>query len=154
MSRVREQIEIDAPPEDVFAFFDDVVNAGVLVPSLVALTKVEELPNGGRRVGYTTRNRRGKNLEATSEHLEYDPPRGTVSRGTQSGIETMSTRQFSPIPGGGTRVAAAIEWAAPVRYLGWLVGAPVRRPLRHSLRAGLRAAKIRLESGPASLTHG
>lgn len=145
---MHDQVDIDASPEEVFAFFDDVTNATVLVPSLVEITTVDPLPNGGRRVAYTTRDRRGAIVEAVSEHLEYDPPQRTVTLGTQSGIQTTSTRRFAPNPGGGTRVAAAVEWSAPVRYLGWLVGAPVRRPLRRSLRHGLRAAKAAIEAGP------
>jgi hypothetical protein len=148
VSRVHEQVDIDASPEHVFDFFDDVTNAEILVPSLVEITTVDALPNGGRRVAYTTRNRRGAIVEAVSEHLEYDPPHSTVTLGTQSGIETTSTRRFALNTDGGTRVEATIEWAAPVRYLGWLVGAPVRRPLRRSLRHGLRAAKAAIEAGP------
>lgn len=152
VSRVREQIDIDAPPEDAFAFFDDVANAEVLVPSFVALMSVEALPNGGRRVEYTTRNKHGEIVAASSEHLEYDAPHRTVTRGQQSGIGTVSTRQFVPTTGGGTRVVATIEWSVPVKYVAALITSPLRRPLRHSLRQSLRAAKDALESGPASLS--
>jgi uncharacterized protein YndB with AHSA1/START domain len=151
VSRVRAQIDIDAPVERVFAFFDDPANAELLVPSFWALLSVEELPNGGRRVEYTTRNKRGDLVDATSEHLEYDPPHSTVTRGEQSGIETTSTRRFVA-HGSAAHVDATIEWSAPVKYLAWLVGSPLRGPLKRSLRHSLRAAKEALESGPASLT--
>gem|GEM_PF-1929937 len=151
MSRVREQIDIDAPPEDVFAFFDDVANATVLVPNFIAITAVEALPNGGRRVEYTTRNKRGDVVAASSEHLEYDAPRRTVTRGHQSGIGTVSTRHFVPTTGGGVRVVATIEWSVPVKYVAALITSPLRRPLRRSLRQGLRAAKRALESGRSPL---
>ncbi|MCJ7436911.1 MAG: SRPBCC family protein [Acidimicrobiia bacterium] len=152
MSRIREQIDIEAAPEDVFAFFDDVANAGVLVPSLVALTSVEALPNGGRRVEYTTRNKHGEIVAASSEHLEYDAPHRTVTRGQQSGIGTVSTRHFVRTTGRGTRVVATIEWSVPVKYVAALITSPLRRPLRRSLRHSLGAAKAALESGPASLS--
>ena len=148
VSRVREQIDIDASPEDVFAFFDDVANAEVLVPGFVALTSVEGLPNGGRRVEYTTRNKHGEIVAATSEHLEYDPPRRTVTRGQQSGIGTISTRHFVLNTDRGTRVVATIEWSVPVKYVAALITSPLRRPLRRSLHHTLRAAKGELESGP------
>ena len=151
MSRIREQVDIDATLEDVFEFFDDVANAKVLVPSFVALTSVEVLPNGGRRVAYTTRNKRGEIVEASSEHLEYDAPHRTVTRGLQSGIGTVATRHFVPTTGGGTRVVATIEWSVPVKYVAALSTSPLRRPLRRSLRHSLRAAQASLESGPASL---
>jgi ligand-binding SRPBCC domain-containing protein len=148
VSRVRDRVDIDAPVERVFAFFDDPANAELLVPGFWAVMAVEDLPDGGRRVEYTTRNRRGDLVDATSEHLEYDPPHSTVTRGEQSGIETTSTRRFVA-DGDRTRVEASIEWSAPVKYLASLVGSPLRAPLKRSLRHSLRAAKEALESGPA-----
>jgi hypothetical protein len=150
VSQVREQLDIHAPLPQVFAFFDDVANAAVLVPRFVEVTSVEELPAGGRRVEYTTLNKNGGIVEASSEHLAYDPPHRTMSRGLQSGISTTSTREFLAITGG-TRVVATIEWSVPVKYVAAMITSPLRGPLRRSLRQGLRAAKEALETGPASL---
>jgi carbon monoxide dehydrogenase subunit G len=147
VSRVRESIEIDAPVESVFAFFDDLSNAAVLVPALEEVTKVELVECGGHRVEYTIRTESGDVTEASSEHLEYEPPHRTVSRGLQSGIATTSTREFEPILGG-TRLTTTIEWDVPVRYVGRLVTAPLRGPLRRSLRETLHAAKDSIESRP------
>jgi hypothetical protein len=144
VSRVREQIEIDAAPDRVFAFFDDLGNASVLVPNLVAVTAVDDLPTGGRRVEYTTRNRKGAIVDASSEHLEFDPPHRTVTRGQQSGVTSTSTREFLTIAGG-TRVVATIEWSAPVKYLATIISLPLRGPMRRSLRHTLAAAKAELE---------
>jgi uncharacterized protein YndB with AHSA1/START domain len=144
VSQVREQIDIAAPVERVFAFFDDPANARLLVPSLVKLTSVETLPDGGRRIEYETRNKKGAIVEATSEHVEYDPPHRTVTQGEQSGIRTTSTRIFVPIATG-TQVLATIEWSAPVKYLAAIVSSPLRGPLRRSLRHSLGAAKEALE---------
>lgn len=145
MSRVRESIQIDAPVESVFAFFDDLANAAVLVPALEEVTKVELVECGGHRVEYTIRTERGDVTEASSEHLQYEPPHRTVSRGVQTGIATTSTREFEPIMGG-TRVTATIEWDVPVRFVGRLVTAPLRGPLRRSLRETLHAAKEAIEA--------
>jgi len=145
MSRVRETIDVDAPVAEVFAFFDDPANAAVLVPAFVDITRVEDLPNGGRRVEYTVRSRSGELVEASSEHLEHDPPRRTVTQGIQSGIETTSTREFVSSTGGATRVVATLEWSVPVRFVAALVTAPLRGPLRRSLRDSLAAAKAAIE---------
>ena len=145
MSRVRESIDIDAPVAEVFAFFDDVGNAGVLVPALVEVMDVEELPGGGRRVTYTLRTPKGELVEASSEHLEHEPPRRTVTRGVQSGVETTATREFVATTGRSTRVVAIIEWSVPVRLVAGLVTAPLRGPLRRSLRQSLAAAKAAIE---------
>jgi uncharacterized membrane protein len=143
--RVQEHVEIDAPVERVFSFFDDLANAPVLVPTLVEITKVELVDSGGHRVEYTLRNDRGDAVDASSEHLEYEFPHRTVSRGVQSGITTTSTREFTPTATG-TRVTATVEWDVPVRYVGRLVTAPIRGPIRRSLRETLQAAKVAIES--------
>jgi uncharacterized membrane protein len=142
--RIQERVEIDAPVERVFAFFDDLANAAVLVPALVEITKVELVASGGHRVEYSVRNENGDTVHASSEHLEYDVPRRTVSRGVQAGITTTGTREFTATATG-TRVTATVEWDVPVRYLGRLVSAPLRGPMRRSLRETLQAAKVAIE---------
>ena len=146
MSRVREEIDIDAPVEYVFALFDDLDNAPLLVPSLVEVVHVEALANGGRHVEYTTRNRHGDLVEATSDHIDYDPPRRTVTRSRQSGVETTSTREFVVNTNGGTRVVATVEWSVPVKYVGAIVSLPLRAPLRRALRSSLAAAKAAIDA--------
>ena len=145
MSKVREEIDVDASVDHVFAFFDDLGNAAILVPSLVDIVTIDPLANGGRHVEYTTRNKHGDLVEATSDHLDYDAPRRTVTRTKQSGVETTSTRLFAPNTTGGTRVVATVEWSVPVKYVSGLVSLPLRGPLRRSLRTSLAAAKAALE---------
>ena len=142
--RVRARVDIAAAPEDVFAFFDDLANASILVPSLAEITKVEELTGGGRRVEYSTWGRGDTPHDASTEHLVYDPPTRTVTRSMQSGIETTATREFLR-HGGGTRVVATIEWEVPVRYVARLVSAPLRGPYRRALREALHGARTALE---------
>lgn len=148
LNRVRARIDIDAPPEVVFSFFDDLANAEVLVSGLVEVVEVEEVPAGGRHVTYRIQARDGTLVDASSEHLVHEPPGRTVTRGVQSGIETTSTREFLPLPDGSTRVVTTVEWSVPIRYVGALVTAPLRGPLRRSLRAAHGAAKARLEDAP------
>lgn len=144
-TRVRAYVDIDAPVERVFAFFDDLDNAPRLNARILTIDRVEPLDNGGRRVEYTTEGRAGRAVDATSEHVEYDPPHRTVTRTEQSGVTTISTREFEAI-GSGTRVIASIEWTAPVKHLARLVEFPLRRPLRDSLEVGLATAKREIEA--------
>ena len=145
-SRVRTRIDIAAPIDVVFAFFDDLANAAVLVPSLGEITAVESLTSGGRRVEYTTRDRAGQLHDASSEHLVYDPPTCTVTRNIQSGVVTTMTRTFQPV-GHTTRVTATVEWEIPVRSVARLIAAPLRGPYRRGLRHSLRAADQSLTTG-------
>jgi hypothetical protein len=130
----------------VFAFFDDLANAPVLVPSLVEITSVEELENGGRNVEYMTRTPKGVLLRATSEHLEHQAPHRTVTKSVQSGVETTSTREFVARADDTTQVIATVVWSVPVKFVAGLVSAPLRGPLRRSLRTSLAAAKAAIES--------
>ncbi len=143
-SRVHARVDIAAAPETVFAFFDDLENASILVPSLAEITKVEELPGGGRRVEYSTWGRGDTAYDVSTEHVVYEPPARTVTRSVQSGIQTTATREFVP-RGDGTRVVATIEWEAPVRYLSRVVAAPLRGPYRRALREALDGARAAIE---------
>ena len=143
-TRVHAYVDVDAPVEQVFAFFDDLDNAPLLNSQLLAISSTQPLENGGRRVEYSTSARSGKPVTATSEHVEYDAPRRTVTRTEQSGVTTVSTREFEAIDGG-TRVVASIEWTAPVKHFGRIVEFPLRRPLRDSLEVGLATAKREIE---------
>jgi uncharacterized protein YndB with AHSA1/START domain len=146
MTKVRAEVDIDAPVDRVFAFFDDLDNARLLVPSLVEVVNVETLANGGRHVEYTTHNKHGDLVDVTSDHVDYDPPHRTVTRTKQSGVETTSTRLFAPNTSGGTRVVATVEWSVPVKYFGAIVSLPLRGPLRRSLRTSLATAKDAIEA--------
>jgi hypothetical protein len=145
-SRVRARVDIVSPADVVFAFFDDLANAAVLVPSLAEITAVETLPSGGRRVEYTTRDRVGGLHEASSEQVVYDPPGRTVTRNIQSGVITTMTREFRPV-GDTTRVTATVEWDIPVRSVARLISAPLRGPYRRGLRNALHAAREALSAG-------
>jgi uncharacterized protein YndB with AHSA1/START domain len=142
--KIRKRVEINAAPDRVFAFFDDPNNAPLLLPRLVEITSVEPLANGGRRLEYMVRTESGEAAPASSEHVEYEPPHRTVSRGVQAGVEMTATRDFLATPRG-TRVVATVEWDVPVRYVGVLVTLPLRGPLRRSMRHTLRVAKSALE---------
>jgi polyketide cyclase/dehydrase/lipid transport protein len=145
-TRIHAYVDIAAPVEEVFTFFDDLANAPLLNPRVVEITTVEPLGNGGRRIEYSTRGRSGAPVAATSEHVEYVRPWRTVTRTEQSGVTTLSTREFEALAEG-ARVVATIEWTAPVRYIARVVEFPLRRPLRDSLHLGLAAAKQALEAG-------
>jgi len=144
-TRVQAYVDIEAPADAVFAFFDDLDNAPLLNPQIVEITHVELLDNGGRRVEYTTRGKSDRSFSATSEHVEHVVPVRTVTRTEQSGVTTVSTREFEVVDGG-TRVIASIEWSAPVRHFAKIVEFPLRRPLRDSLEVGLAIAKRQLEA--------
>jgi uncharacterized protein YndB with AHSA1/START domain len=144
VSRVRASVDIAAPVEEVFEFFDDLAHAAVLVPQLAEIGRVEAAPGGGRVVEYTTRGRNGALISARSEHVVYEPPHHTVTRNEQAGVTTTTSRDFMPVDGG-TRVETCLEWVVGVRYVGGVVSWPLRRPYRQALRDALEGARAAIE---------
>lgn len=53
MIEIEEEIQIDAPVDDVFDYMDRPENQPEITPSLARSEPIEELPNGGKRVAYT-----------------------------------------------------------------------------------------------------
>lgn len=145
--RVRAARTFSAPPEQVFAFFDDLANAAELQPRLVEITDVETLANGGKRIAYVTRGRDDARHEGKSEHLEYDPPHLVVIASDADGVTTTATRRFEPVRGG-TRVVAELEYAVHAPVLSRLIELQWRRRARGELRRMLAAAERRLDAEP------
>ena len=99
---LREELEVDEPLEDAFAFVGDFANAEAWDPG------VESSQRDGAPVGVGTRydltvvfgDRR---LPMTYEVTVFDPPHRVVLRGTGSTVTAVDDIRFEPTPSG-TRI--------------------------------------------------
>jgi uncharacterized protein YndB with AHSA1/START domain len=84
--RLRRDIEIAAPIEQVFAFINDPGNYPALWPQIVRILDTQRLPHGGHEVRYLTRDDWDDRLsfECVGRDIEYDPPRRVVTEATAS----------------------------------------------------------------------
>jgi uncharacterized protein YndB with AHSA1/START domain len=111
MSEIRESVEINRPPEEVFAYLDDVERHGEWQEDIVGVERVTEEPiRQGSRVR-ETRHVPGGNRTMTYEVTEHDPPRRSSFRVLDGPIRAVGTISVEPA-GDGTksRVTIAVDF--------------------------------------------
>ena len=80
MTEIKESVEINRPPEEVFAYLDDVERHGEWQEDIVGVERVTDGPTRqGTRV-HETRHVPGGNRSMTYEVTAHDPPRKSSFR--------------------------------------------------------------------------
>ena len=120
MAKSEKTITINAPVEKVFSYIGGGTNLPEIWPSLVEVTDVQRLPNGGHS-GRFVYKMAGIRLEGTSEDVEYVPNQRIVTK-TTGGAESTQTWLFQP-EAGGTKVTFKVEYTVPIPVLGKLAEA-------------------------------
>ena len=148
MSEARVTVNVDAPPERVWAAISDPRNLSRWDRHI---TKVEGVPEDGLKVGvrYSTELRfMGVAGVVDAEVLEWDPPRSSkiLLRGF---IEAVVYTRVEPLPHGRSRIVHEVRYG----FRGGPVGGLAARALRLTggpqlvLRRGTLAQKRHIESG-------
>ena len=117
MAKSEKTITINAPVEKVFSYIGAGTNLPEIWPSLVEVTDVKRLPNGGHSDRFVYKMA-GIRLEGTGEDIEYIPNQRIVTK-TTGGAESTQTWLFQP-EAGGTKVTFKVEYTVPVPVLGKL----------------------------------
>jgi uncharacterized membrane protein len=122
MSKLEKSITINAPVEKVFDYINNQTNLPEIWPSLIELTDMKPLPNGGwsNRWKYKMA---GMHLSGTSEDIEHVANQRIVSK-TKGGVDSTQTWTFQP-EDGGTKVTFAVEYTIPIPVLGKLAEAVI-----------------------------
>ena len=130
----RQESEINAPPEVVFAWHERPGAVEDLTPPWERFEVLEQA-NGlqiGARVVFKIRS--GPVLQTwVAEHTEYDPPRLFTDVQRQGPFAHWVHRhRFEPVVPGKTRMIDEVEYALPIGWLGelaagWFVRAKLRR---------------------------
>jgi uncharacterized membrane protein len=111
VSEIRESVEINKPPEEVFAYLDDVERHGEWQEDIVDVERVTEGPTRqGTRVR-ETRHVPGGNRSMMYEVTAHDPPRQSSFRVLDGPIRAVGTISVEPA-GDGTksRVTIAMDF--------------------------------------------
>jgi uncharacterized protein YndB with AHSA1/START domain len=145
MARIVETIEITRPPEDVFAYLDDLSRHKEWDDQIVE-TKVET--EGPTRVGTRATDTRktpmGKQKIAY-EISEHDPPRRSAFRGVSGPVRPVGTVTVEPVDGGArSRVTIEIELVG--HGIGKLLAPLANRDARKHVPDNQAKLKERLES--------
>ncbi len=148
VTEARITVEVDAPPEAVWAVISDPRH----LPRWDRhITAVEGVPEGGLSVGlrYSTEIRfMGVAGIVDAEVLEWDPPRSSKIR-LRGFIEAVVFTRVEPLPRGRSRIVHEVRYG----FRGGPVGALAASALRITggpqivLRRGTLAQKRQIEAG-------
>jgi carbon monoxide dehydrogenase subunit G len=114
--RAELTIEIERPPDEVFAFMTDVSH----VPEWQAGVKTAERHDG--RIE-EARSLFGRELHTTLEIVEEEPPRVFTLRALNSPVPFTVRHELEPADGGGTRLTVTADGDVP----GFAAGLLARR---------------------------
>lgn len=142
MATVERSTTIDAPAEQVFAYVDARENLPEIWPSMVEVTDVQALPDGGKRLRWTYKMA-GMRFDGASADVEWVANRRLVTRST-GGIDSTVTWTFEPAEGT-TRVRFRADYRVPVPLLGRLAEPFIVRQNEHEAETLLANLKARME---------
>ena len=143
MAKLEKTITIKAPVEKVFNYIDDSTNLPEIWPSLVEVTDVQPLPNGGHTIRWVYKMA-GMRFKGTSEITEYVPNQRMVSK-SKVGVESTQTWTFQPAADG-TKVIFGVEYTVPIPLLGKLAEAFIVRMNDREGDLTLANLKARMEA--------
>ena len=146
MAPIVESIEIDKPPQEVFAYLDQLDRHGEW-QELIVSNKVQT--EGPTRVGTrVTQTRRvpGREQTFTYEITEHDPPRRASWQGVDGPIRPVGTLTVEPV-GDGSRSRVTVQLDLNGHGLGKLIAPLARRQARTQIPKDQARLKEKLERG-------
>lgn len=143
---IAHNIEIGRRPEDVFGYLDQLERHGEWQRQIVS-TKVQT--DGPVGVGTRVREIRrigGREVDASYEITEHDPPRKTSFRGIVGPVRPVGTVSVEPV-GDGSRARVSIEFNLVGHGIGKLIAPLARMQARKSIVENQERLKAKLEEG-------
>lgn len=146
MAEIEHSIEISRPPEDVFAWLNDVSRFGEWQPDVVSARTEGDGPiQLGTKVTSTRRLGR-RELTTTTEVTEYNPPRSYAFRGVDGPIRPSAKGTVEPV-GDGARSRVTFELDFEGHGPGKVLLPLVRRAAKKQLAENHQRLKEQMESG-------
>jgi uncharacterized membrane protein len=141
-------IEIARPPEEVFAYIDQLERHGEWQSQIIS-SKLET--EGPTRVGSRATDKRkvpGGTQEVTYEITEHDPPRKASFRGTNGPVRPVGSVTVEPAGEGRSKVTIELDLRGH-GLVGPAVAILARSQARKQLPQDQQRLKERLEAGTA-----
>lgn len=115
MKTLERSIVIAAPPEKVFSYLDEPQNLPEIWPSLVEVTNVAELADGGHSFHWLYKMA-GRRFEGDTETVAYELNKHFVTKSTG---QIPSTYDWEFVPeNGSTRLDVKVEYEIPETLFG------------------------------------
>jgi uncharacterized membrane protein len=142
MKKVEKTITVNAPAEKIYNYVGNPENLPEVWPSLVEVTDVQSLPNGGNSNRWAYKMA-GIRLKGTSEDTERVPNERIVSK-TKGGVESTQTWVVQP-EAGGTKVSFVVEYTVPIPVLGKIAEVIIVKMNDREAGSMLANLKLRME---------
>jgi len=145
MASITSTIEINRPPEAVFAYIDQLERHGEWQTSIISSKLDTQGPVGvGTRATDTRKVPVGKQ-DVTYEITEHDPPRRAAFRGVNGPVRPVGTVTIEPVGEGSSRVTLELDLQGH-GLLGMLVAPLARGQARKEVPQDQQKLKERLEA--------
>jgi uncharacterized membrane protein len=146
MAPITGSIEIDRPPEEVFAYLDQLERHGEWQSQIISSKLETEGPTGVGTRATDTRKVPGGTQNVTYEVTEHDPPRKTSFRGTNGPVRPVGSVTVEPAGEGRSRVTLELDLKGH-GLLGPIVAVLARSQARKQVPQDQQRLKERLEAG-------
>lgn len=143
MPEITEEVTIERPLEDVFAFISDPDNQTLINSNMLRYT-TDGPPEKGRRSSGTTKVA-GREIEWTSEITEFDPPRRIEFRSIEAPMGFHLTYELDDVTSHTTRVRFHQEVDSLGGFFGKLSDPLVTRLYAHDVKSNLAHLRELLE---------
>jgi uncharacterized membrane protein len=143
MEKITRSTTVHRPVEDVFHFLEDKNHFPEFWPSMMEVTDIRDLPNGGKQFHWAYKMA-GLRLEGDTEETEVIPNEKLVGR-TEKGIRSTTTWLLNG-RGDDTDLTFQIEYEVPVPVLGRLAEKVVVNLNEHEADAVIANLKTQLEA--------
>jgi len=142
MAKIESSVTINAPVEEVFEFARP-ENLPEIWPSLVEVSNIKELPNGGFSWDWVYKMA-GMRFNGASSHTEFVVNERTVAEST-GGIESIITWLYQP-EDGGTKMTTIADYKVPLPLLGKLAESFIVKFNENESQTILANLKARMEA--------
>jgi uncharacterized membrane protein len=143
---ITHSIEIDRPPEAVFAYLDELERHGEWQESIVSSEVEGAGPVGAGTRVHEIRKVGGRQQDTSYEITEHDPPRRSAFQGTVGPVRPVGTVTVEPI-GDGSRSRLTLDFNLVGHGIGVLIAPFARRQASNEIPKSHQRLKERLEAG-------
>jgi ribosome-associated toxin RatA of RatAB toxin-antitoxin module len=143
MAKLSRTTTVHARADDVFHFLEDKTHFPEFWPSMMEVSDIRDLPNGGKQLHWKYKMA-GLRLDGDSEEIEFIPNRKLVAK-SQKGIESTVTWLLDG-HGDDTDLTFEVDYKVPVPVLGKLAEKVVVKLNEHEADAVIANIKTQIEA--------
>jgi uncharacterized membrane protein len=142
MATISKSIDIDAPVEQVFAFFNEPSNLPEIWPSMLEVSNVERKADGN--YGFDWQYKMvGIRFRGRSDSTVFEKNKRVVLK-SETGIPNNIDYVYESV-GNKTRLSMNVDYTVPGQVLGKLAAPIVNRINEHEAETVLQNLKVRME---------